>query len=93
MNNRKWNEINFSLTDLAIASGLRFVSGFGLGLLLAGSINERIRKRLGWSLFLGSIGVGVPLGIQMLRRDRETGAFISTEPDGHEQPAANQVPF
>ncbi len=85
MNELKWNEISFSLTDLAVVGLLRFVSGFGLGLLLAESIGERNQKRVGWSLFLGSIAVGVPLGIRMLRREEEAGDFIPAEHNGHEQ--------
>ncbi len=67
MNELKWDKVSFSLTDLALVGVLRFVSGFGLGLLLAESISKRSRKRLGWSLFMGSLAVGAPLGIRMLR--------------------------
>ncbi|HEY8459545.1 MAG TPA: hypothetical protein VIM99_04145 [Blastocatellia bacterium] len=70
MNALKGDKISFSLTDLAVIGGLRFVSGLGLGLLLAESLTARDRRRLGWTLFWGSIAVGMPLGIRMLRGDR-----------------------
>jgi hypothetical protein len=72
MNNIRCNEVSFSLTDLAVIGVLRFVSGLGLGFLLAESINARDRKRIGWSLFGGSIAIGAPLGIRMLRKYKET---------------------
>ncbi|MGE0127019.1 MAG: hypothetical protein AB7U82_02850 [Blastocatellales bacterium] len=93
MNELKWNEISFSLTDVAVVGALRFASGFGLGLLLTDSISERLRNRLGWSIFLGSIAVGIPLGIRMLRGDREAEDYIPARHNGHEQPVADQVVF
>jgi hypothetical protein len=73
MNNIKCDKVSFSLTDLAVVGVLRFVSGLGLGLLLAESIPARDRKRIGWSLLGGSIAIGAPLGIRMLRGDKEAG--------------------
>lgn len=73
MNKLKCDKVSFSLTDLAVVGVLRFVSGLGLGLLLAESITARDRKRIGWSLFWGSIAIGAPLGIRMLRGDKEAG--------------------
>jgi hypothetical protein len=93
MSGVKWNEISFSLTDLAVVGLLRFVSGFGLGLLLAESIGARNQKRVGWYLFLGSMAVGVPLGIRMLHREEEAGGYIPAEHNGHDQPINNQVVF
>ncbi len=76
MNEMKWEKVSFSLTDLALVGVLRFVSGLGLGLLLSESISNRNRKRIGWSLFWGSIAVGTPLGIRMLRGERTPGGYI-----------------
>ncbi|MCG3160996.1 MAG: hypothetical protein JMDDDDMK_02109 [Acidobacteria bacterium] len=87
----KWNEANFSMTDIAVVGLLRFVSGFGLGLLLAESIGKQNQKRVGWSLLLGSVAVGAPLSIKMLRkRERD---FIPAQHNGHEQPINDQVVF
>ena len=71
MNNLKCDKVNFSLTDLAVVGVLRFLSGLGLGLLMAESMTARDRKRIGWSLFGGSIAIGIPFGIRMLRGDKE----------------------
>lgn len=93
MHELKWNEVSFSLTDLAIVGLLRFVSGFGLGLLLAESISEPSRKRLGWSLFFGSIAVGAPLGIKMLRGNKEAGDYSSAQSNNYAQSVSDQRVF
>jgi hypothetical protein len=89
MNELRWDKVSFSLTDLAVVGVSRFVSGLGLGLLLAESVSERNRKRLGWSLFWGSIAIGVPLGVQMLRGDKEAGAYIPAQQNNRAQAATN----
>jgi hypothetical protein len=76
MNELKWDKGSFSLTDLAVIGALRFVSGFGLGLLLAESLSKRARKRVGWYLFGGSIALGVPHSIRMLREYKEACGLI-----------------
>jgi hypothetical protein len=91
MNKLKWGDASFSLTDLAVISMLRFVSGLGLGLLLAESLTARDRKRLGWSLFGGSIAVGVPLGIRMLRGDKEAESYFHEQQNHRAQPFTNQA--
>jgi hypothetical protein len=91
MNNLKWDKVSFSLTDLAVISALRFVSGLGLGLLLAESLTARDRRRLGWSLFGGSIAIGVPLGIRMLRGDKEAESYFHEQENNRAQPFTNQV--
>jgi hypothetical protein len=90
MNELKWDKVSFSLTDLALVGVLRFVSGFGLGLLLAESISKRNRKRLGWSLFMGSIAVGAPLGIRMLRGDKGGSAYMPARRNDHAQSAIDR---
>jgi hypothetical protein len=84
MNRLKWDNANFSLTDLAVISMLRFVSGLGLGLLLAESLTARDRRRIGWSLFGGSIAIGVPLGIRMLRGDKEAESYFHEQQNHRE---------
>jgi hypothetical protein len=91
MNELKWDKVSFSLTDLAVIGVLRFVSGLGLGLLLAESITARNRKRLGWSLFGGSIAIGVPIGIRMLRGDKEVGGYFRAQENNRAQPSIKQV--
>jgi hypothetical protein len=91
MNDLKLDKVSFSLTDIAVIGVLRFVSGLGLGLLLAESISERNRRLLGWSLFGGSIAVGVPLGIRMLRGDNEARGYIPAQRNNRERPATDQV--
>jgi hypothetical protein len=91
MNNIKCDEVSFSLTDIAVIGALRFVSGLGLGLLLAESINARDRKRIGWSLFGGSIAIGAPLGIRMLRRYKEEGDHFHTRQNNRTEAFTGQV--
>jgi hypothetical protein len=91
MNKLKWDKVSFSLTDLAVIGVLRFVSGLGLGLLLAESLSARDRKRLGWSLFGGSIAIGAPLGIRMLRRDKEAGDYFHEQQNNRAQHYTDQV--
>ncbi|HEX5083156.1 MAG TPA: hypothetical protein VFY40_14010 [Blastocatellia bacterium] len=91
MNKLNWGDASFSLTDLAVISMLRFVSGLGLGLLLAESLPARDRRRLGWSLFGGSIAVGVPLGIRMLRGDKEAESYFHEQQNNRAQPFTNQA--
>jgi hypothetical protein len=90
MNELKWDKVSFSLTDLALVGVLRFVSGLGLGLLLAESIGKRNRKRLGWALFTASIAVGAPLGIRMLRGDKGAGAYMPAHYNDRAQPAIDR---
>jgi hypothetical protein len=91
MNKLKCDKVSFSLTDLAVIGVLRFASGFGLGLLLAESITARDRKRIGWSLFGGSIAIGVPLGIRMLRGDKEARDYFHAQQNNRAQPFTDQV--
>jgi hypothetical protein len=89
MNKPKWDDASFSLTDLAVIGMLRFVSGLGLGLLLAESLTARDRRRLGWSLFGGSIAIGVPLGVRMLRGDKEAESYFHEQQNHSAQPFTN----
>jgi len=91
MNKLKCDKVSFSLTDLAVVGVLRFVSGLGLGLLIADSITARDRKRIGWWLFGGSIAIGAPLGIRMLRGDREAEDYFHEQQNNRAQPFTGQA--
>ena len=91
MDRLKCDKVSFSLTDLAVIGVLRFVSGFGLGLLLAESIPARDRKRLGWSLFWGSIAIGAPLGIRMLRGNKQAGDYFHAQQNSRAHQSTNQA--
>jgi hypothetical protein len=91
MNELKCDKVSFSLTDLAVIGVLRFVSGLGLGLLLAESISSRDRKRIGWSLFGGSIAIGVPLGIRMLCGNKEAGDYFHEQQNNRAQSFTHQA--
>jgi hypothetical protein len=62
--------LSFSLKELMAVAALRSVAGIGLGLLFADSINPKKRKRVGWTLLLGSVAVGLPIGLDILKKIR-----------------------
>lgn len=70
MENSEQNKIDVTLTELAEIGLLRSAAGFGLGLLLAEQFSDKNRRRIGWSLFFGSIFVGVPLSIKFLKKNK-----------------------
>lgn len=70
MKNSEEKKIDITLTEMIEIGLLRSIAGFGLGLLLAERFNEKKRKTVGWSLFLGSVAVGVPVGIRFLRKNK-----------------------
>ncbi|HSK70535.1 MAG TPA: hypothetical protein VK892_02485, partial [Pyrinomonadaceae bacterium] len=70
MENSNQNKIDVTLAELIEIGLLRSVAGFGLGLLLAEQFKKKNRKTIGWSLFLGSIAVGVPIGIKFLKKNK-----------------------
>ena len=59
-------EHRLTLPELAMLAGTRAVLGFGLGLLVAGWLNDDQRKAAGWAL----LGVGalttIPVAIEVL---------------------------
>ena len=59
-------EHKLTLPELAMLAGTRAVLGVGLGLLLAGGLNDDQRKAAGWAL----LGVGalttIPVAIEVL---------------------------
>lgn len=70
MKNSEENKIDITLTEMIEIGLLRSIAGFGLGLLLAEKFNERNRKTVGWTLFLGSIALGIPVGIRFFRKNK-----------------------
>ena len=70
MENSKENKIDMSLNELVEIGFLRTIAGFGLGLLLADQFKEKNRSAVGWSLFLGSIALGVPVGMKFLKKNK-----------------------
>ncbi|HUE81622.1 MAG TPA: hypothetical protein VMM84_05850 [Pyrinomonadaceae bacterium] len=62
--------LSFSFKELATVAAVRSVAGIGLGLMIADYINPKKRRRVGMALFLGSIAVGLPVGLDILRKLR-----------------------
>lgn len=59
-------ETKISLPELGLVAGTRAVAGLGLGLLLAGRMNDSTRKTLGLSLLLVGALSTIPLAIDVL---------------------------
>jgi len=70
MENSEPNNIDMTLTELIEIGLLRSIAVFGLGLLLADRFTGVNRRRAGWSLFPGSIAVGVPFGVNFLKKNK-----------------------
>lgn len=70
-------ERNVTLPELALVAGTRVMLGAGLGLLLAGCINEDQRRTAGWTLFAVGALSTIPLAVEILDK-RE--AIPSPEP-------------
>ncbi|HEY0658659.1 MAG TPA: hypothetical protein VGD05_09305 [Pyrinomonadaceae bacterium] len=70
MENSKENKIDITLAELIELGLLRSAAGFGLGLLLTEQFSGKNRRRAGWALFLGSIAVGVPMGVKFLKKNK-----------------------
>ncbi len=60
--------------ELAMIAGTRVMIGAGLGLLLAGRLERRSRRAVGWTLLaIGGIS-SIPLIAQVVLRSRRSGA-------------------
>ena len=59
-------EHKVTLPELALLAGTRVVLGAGLGLLLAGWLNNDQRRAAGWALFGVGALVTIPLAIDVL---------------------------
>jgi hypothetical protein len=59
-------ERRVTLPELALVAGTRVVLGAGLGLLLAGRLNDDQRRAAGWALLVVGALSTVPLGIEVL---------------------------
>jgi hypothetical protein len=64
-------ETRISLRELDLIAATRAALGAGLGLLLGGSLPDRGRKVIGWSLVLAGVASTFPLLADVLRRSRE----------------------
>jgi len=59
-----------TMPELGLVAGTRAVLGLGLGLLLAGRLNESQRKAVGWSLFLVGALSTIPLAAEILGKPK-----------------------
>jgi hypothetical protein len=57
-----------TLPELALVAGTRVALGAGLGLLLAGCLNDDQRRAAGWALFAIGALSSIPLAIEVLGR-------------------------
>jgi hypothetical protein len=59
-------ETKITLPELGLVAGTRAVAGLGLGLLLAGRMNDSTRRTVGWSLLLVGALSTIPLAMDLL---------------------------
>ena len=59
-------ERRVTVPELALVAGTRVVLGAGLGLLLAGSLNDDQRRAAGWALFVVGAVSTIPLVVEVL---------------------------
>ena len=59
-------EHTLTFPDLALLAGTRAVLGAGLGLLLAGRLNDDQRRAAGWALLTVGALSTIPLAIEVL---------------------------
>jgi hypothetical protein len=64
------DEVNIKWAELVEVGLLRSLAGIGIGLLAADLFGGKKRRAVGWSLFLGSVAVGVPVGIKVLKKNK-----------------------
>ena len=57
-----------TLPELSLLAGTRAVLGAGLGLLLAGRLNDDQRRAVGWALLIAGGLSTVPLAIELLSK-------------------------
>jgi hypothetical protein len=58
-------EVRIPLPELILVAGTRAALGAGLGLLLAGRLNDDQRRAVGWTLFLVGALSTVPLAFDI----------------------------
>ena len=57
-----------SFPEIGLIAGTRAMLGFGLGLLLAGRMRDRQRRRIGWSLLLVGGLSTIPIALHLFRK-------------------------
>lgn len=64
-------ERRVTLPELGLVAGTRVVLGTGLGLLLAGRLNNGQRRTVGWALLLLGALSTIPIAIEVLGKREE----------------------
>jgi hypothetical protein len=68
-----------TLPELALVAGTRVALGAGLGLLLAGRLNDDERRAAGWALVVVGALSTIPIAIEVLGKQE---VLPPTEPGG-----------
>jgi hypothetical protein len=67
-------ETRVTLPELGLIAGTRVALGIGVGLLLAGRLNDSARRAAGLSLLLFGALTTVPLALEVLGKRRDAAA-------------------
>lgn len=65
------DEVNIKWAELVEIGILRSAAGIGFGLLAADLFGGRKRRAVGWTLLLGSLAAGIPLGLKFIKKNKE----------------------
>ena len=66
-----------TMPEIALVAVTRAAIGFGAGLLLAGKLERKRRKLLGWTLFLSGLASTIPIATHLLGK---SGSLPHSEP-------------
>jgi hypothetical protein len=72
-------EKKLTLPEIALIASTRGMLGAGLGLLLAGRMNNDQRRTIGWTLVLVGAITTIPLAMLVLGKTEEVSTTIPVE--------------
>ncbi len=59
--------LEVSRPEMVLIVGTRVLLGLGIGLLVAARMEPRVRRRVGWTMFLVGVGTTLPLASTLMR--------------------------
>jgi hypothetical protein len=69
--------VSLRIPEIGFIAGTRAALGAGLGFLLAGKLNRRRRKKVGWILLTIGAVTTVPLVANVVRKSKESADVVA----------------